>query len=37
LSVIDQNRKGRGKGQGAHTVNRLVDDPALVIEACQSA
>jgi len=37
LSLIDQERKGRGKGKGAHTVNQLVDDPEVVIEACKSA
>lgn len=36
LSLIEQDRKGRGKGKGAHTVNELVDDPELVSEACQS-
>ena len=36
LSLIEQDRKGRGKGKGAHTVNELVDDPELVNEACQS-
>lgn len=37
LSLIEQERKGRGKGKGAHTVNRLVDNPELVVEACKSA
>jgi len=37
LSLIEQNRKGRGKGKGAHTVNQLVDAPELVVEACKSA
>lgn len=37
LSLIEQERKGRGKGKGAHTVNELVDDPEIVVEACQSA
>ena len=36
LSLIEQDRKGRGKGKGAHTVNELVDDPELVNDACQS-
>lgn len=36
LSLIEQDRKGRGKGKGAHTVNELIDDPELVAEACQS-
>ena len=34
LSLIEQNRKGRGKG--AHTVNHLVGPPELVVEACES-
>lgn len=37
LSLIEQNRKGRGKAKGAHTVNQLVDEPELVVEACKSA
>ncbi|SMO90305.1 orc1/cdc6 family replication initiation protein [Halorubrum cibi] len=37
LSLIEQDRKGRGKGKGAHTVNQLVDAPELVVEACKSA
>ena len=37
LSLIEQERKGRGKGKGAHTVNQLVDEPEVVIEACKSA
>ncbi|GAB6880358.1 DNA replication protein Orc4 [Halorubrum gandharaense] len=37
LSLIEQERKGRGKGKGAHTVNQLVDDPEIVVEACKSA
>ena len=37
LSVINQTHKGRGRGRGAHTVNSLVDDPELVLKACQSA
>ena len=37
LSLIKQDRKGRGKGKGAHTINELVDDPEIVVEACQSA
>ncbi len=37
LSVIRQTNKGRGRGQGAHTLNQLVDDPELVIKACKSA
>ncbi|RLM62992.1 Cdc6/Cdc18 family protein [Halorubrum sp. Atlit-26R] len=37
LSLIEQDRKGRGKGKGAHTVNELVDEPELVVEACKSA
>jgi cell division control protein 6 len=37
LSLIEQERKGRGKGKGAHTVNQLVDDPDIVIKACESA
>ena len=37
LSLIEQDRKGRGKGKGAHTINELVDDPEIVVEACQSA
>lgn len=37
LSLIEQERKGRGKGKGAHTVNELVDDPEIVVEACRSA
>ena len=36
LSLIEQDRKGRGKGKGAHTVNELVDDPEIVVEACKS-
>jgi len=27
LSLIDQDRKGRGKGKGAHTINQLIDAP----------
>ncbi|AEM58921.1 hypothetical protein HISP_17546 (plasmid) [Haloarcula hispanica N601] len=37
LSLVEQERKGRGKGKGAHTVNQLVDDPEVVIKACKSA
>ncbi|MGQ4557418.1 AAA family ATPase [Halobellus sp. GM3] len=37
LSLIEQERKGRGKGKGAHTVNQLVDEPEVVVEACKSA
>ena len=37
LSLIEQERKGRGKGKGAHTVNQLVDEPEVVVEACRSA
>lgn len=36
LSVIEQERKGRGKAQGAHTIHELVDEPELVLKACQS-
>jgi len=37
LSLIDQDRKGRGKGKGAHTINQLIDAPELIVEACKSA
>lgn len=37
LSLIEQERKGRGKAKGAHTVNQLVDESELVVEACKSA
>lgn len=36
LSIIEQTRKGRGQGKGAHTIHELVDDPELVLEACKS-
>jgi len=35
--LIDQDRKGRGKGKGAHTINQLIDAPELIVEACKSA
>lgn len=37
LSIIEQERRGRGQGKGGYTVNRLIDDPELVVKACQSA
>ncbi|WP_222912664.1 orc1/cdc6 family replication initiation protein [Natrinema sp. SYSU A 869] len=36
LSIIEQTRKGRGHGKGAHTIHELVDDPELVLKACKS-
>lgn len=37
LSIIEQERRGRGRGKGIWNVNRLVDDPELVIKACRAA
>jgi cell division control protein 6 len=37
LSIIEQDRRGRGKGKGGYTVNQLLDDPELVVKACQAA
>lgn len=37
LSIVDQERRGRGRGKGGYNVNRLVDDPELVIKACRAA
>lgn len=36
LSIIEQERKGKGRSQGAHTIHELVDDPDLVLKACRS-
>lgn len=37
LSIVEQECRGRGRGKGRYNVNRLVDDPELVIKACREA
>lgn len=34
LSLINQDYKSRGRGRGGHMVNTLLDDPDLVLSAC---
>ncbi|WP_207588274.1 AAA family ATPase [Halomontanus rarus] len=34
LSIIDQERKWAGKGKGNYMENRLIDDPKVIIAAC---
>ncbi len=36
LSITEQERKGKGHARGAHTLHELVDEPDLVLKACNS-
>jgi archaeal cell division control protein 6 len=37
LSIIDQDRKWAGKGKGNYMQNRLIDDPEVIIAACNES
>ncbi|WP_440770632.1 Cdc6/Cdc18 family protein [Natronorubrum sp. DTA28] len=37
LSIIDQERKWAGKGKGNYMENRLIDDPEVIIAACNES
>ncbi|GAB3022376.1 Cdc6/Cdc18 family protein [Natronobiforma cellulositropha] len=37
LSIIEQERKWAGKGKGNYMENRLVDDPDVIIAACEES
>ena len=37
LSIIKQDRRGRGRGKGGYKTNQLVDEPEIVIAACRSS
>lgn len=37
LEIIEKRRKGAGRGEGTYTENHLLDDPEIVIEACNEA
>lgn len=37
LSIVEQERKWAGKGKGNYMENRLVDDPAVIIAACEES
>ncbi|WP_226038826.1 orc1/cdc6 family replication initiation protein [Natrinema sp. DC36] len=37
LSIIDQERKWAGRGKGNYMENRLIDDPKVIIAACNES
>ncbi|SDR35185.1 Cdc6/Cdc18 family protein [Natronobacterium texcoconense] len=37
LSIIEQERKWAGKGKGNYMENRLIDDPAVILAACNES
>ncbi|MFC4542813.1 Cdc6/Cdc18 family protein [Halosolutus amylolyticus] len=37
LSIIDQERKWAGRGKGNYMENRLIDDPEVIIAACNES
>ncbi len=37
LSIIEQERKWAGKGKGNYMENRLIDDPEVIIAACNES